>query len=41
MCSEDSFIGETRTCVLINGDTFTAPVVNIMVFHRSIQRTLC
>ena len=31
MCSEDSFTGETRTCVMINGDTFTAPVVNIMV----------
>ena len=31
MCSEDSFTGETRTCVMINGDTFTAPVVHIMV----------
>ena len=31
MCSEDSFTGEMRTCVMINGDTFTAPVVNIMV----------
>ena len=31
MCSEDSFTEETRTCVMINGDTFTAPVVNIMV----------
>ena len=31
MCSEYSFTGETRTCVIINGDTFTAPVVNIMV----------
>ena len=31
MCSEDSFTGETRTCVMINGATFTAPVVNIMV----------
>ena len=31
MCSEGSFTGETRTCVMINGDTFTAPVVNIMV----------
>ena len=31
MCSEDSFTGETRTCVMITGDTFTAPVVNIMV----------
>ena len=31
MCSEDSFTGETKTCVMINGDTFTAPVVNIMV----------
>ena len=31
MCSEDSFTGETRTCVMINGNTFTAPVVNIMV----------
>ena len=31
MCSEDSFTGETRTCVMINGDTFTAPVVNIIV----------
>ena len=31
MCSEDSFTGETITCVMINGDTFTAPVVNIMV----------
>ena len=31
MCSEDSFTGETRTCVMINGDTFTGPVVNIMV----------
>ena len=30
MCSEDSFTGETRTCVMINGDTFTAIVVNIM-----------
>ena len=30
MCSEDSFTGETRTCVMINGDTFTAPVVHIM-----------
>ena len=31
MCSEDSFTDETRTCVMINGDTFTAPVVHIMV----------
>ena len=31
MCPEYSFTGETRTCVMINGDTFTAPVVNIMV----------
>ena len=31
MCSEDSFTGGTRTCVMINGDTFTTPVVNIMV----------
>ena len=31
MCSEDSFTGETTTCVMINGDTFSAPVVNIMV----------
>ena len=31
MCSEDSFTGETRTCVMINGDTCTAPVVHIMV----------
>ena len=31
MCSEDSFTIETRTCVMINGYTFTAPVVNIMV----------
>ena len=31
MCSEDSFTCETRTCVMINGDTFTAPVVHIMV----------
>ena len=31
MCSEDSFTGETRTCVMIIGDTFTAPVVRIMV----------
>ena len=31
MCSEDSFTGETRTCVMINGDTFTAPVENIVV----------
>ena len=31
MCSEDSFTGETITCVMINGDNFTAPVVNIMV----------
>ena len=31
MCSEDSFTGETRTCVMINGDTFAAPVVHIMV----------
>ena len=26
MCSEDSFTCETRTCVMINGDRFTAPV---------------
>ena len=25
MCSEDSYTGETRTCVMINGATFTAP----------------
>ena len=31
MSSEDSFTGETRTCVMLNGDTFRAPVVNIMV----------
>ena len=31
MCSEDSFTRETRTCVIINGDAFTAPVVHIMV----------
>ena len=31
MCSEDSFTGETITCVMINGDTCTVPVVNIMV----------
>ena len=31
MCSEDSFTGETRTCVMIIGNTFTAPVVHIMV----------
>ncbi len=31
MCSEDSFTGETRTCVMIKGDPFTAPVVHIMV----------
>ena len=31
MCSEVSFTGETRACVMINGDTFTVPVVHIMV----------
>ena len=31
MCSEDSFTGETRICVMINGDKFTVPVVHIMV----------
>ena len=31
MCSQYSFTSETRTCVMINGDTFTAPVVHIMV----------
>ena len=37
MCSEDSFTGETRTCVMINGDTFTAPVVSVSSTHSRLR----